>query len=336
MEIHKMKYACLFLLALWMPIVLHAQSHLTTLTYWIDDYANVQTSTISDGNIQFDIDVSSLCKGIHTFSYQVLDDTGLRSAPRLIYFLIPDLEEGSDLVAAYEYWFNRGPRTRVEFQPASPVVSLDNAVIEIKDIVPNTLDGYRFDAIEERAEVDDDVVFGIQVYDAGNRSSQAIISDTFHMSVPINLNMLFLRGDGTPLTVESPIDGRMQGMKSETIIGDSLVYTLSSQNVTADFYDAEGNQLPTNMNVLETGEVVYTLTATTSHTYVLIYNSFDARKDLSISLSAQTTSGISTVSPETATEVARYNINGQIIGSKQRGVNIIRMSDGSVRKVIIK
>ena len=41
-------------------------------------------------------------------------------------------------------------------------------------------------------------------------------------------------------------------------------------------------------------------------------------------------------SHEPAIEVARYNINGHRISSPQRGINIIRMSDGTTRKVVVK
>ena len=39
---------------------------------------------------------------------------------------------------------------------------------------------------------------------------------------------------------------------------------------------------------------------------------------------------------EPATVVARYNLNGQRITTPQRGVNILRMSDGTSRKVLVK
>ena len=37
-----------------------------------------------------------------------------------------------------------------------------------------------------------------------------------------------------------------------------------------------------------------------------------------------------------AVEVARYTIDGKLIHAPQRGINIIRMSDGSMRKVVVK
>ena len=44
--------------------------------------------------------------------------------------------------------------------------------------------------------------------------------------------------------------------------------------------------------------------------------------------------GIETIS--NITEVARYDLNGRKISSPQKGINIIRMSDGTVKKVMIK
>lgn len=314
-----------------------ADRQLSNYEYWIDDYSNVKSGATSDGNIMFDIDVASLCKGIHTFNYQVQYSNGRKSSPRLVYFLIPDLEAGAGMIAAYEYWFNHGSRTRVDLSPASPAFSLDGMAIEVKDVVPNSLEDYRFDASAEQAEVDDNVFFGMQVYDADNRGSLAVLSDSFQMVVPIELNMLTLAADGEPLTVTAPVVGRMQGMKSLTTAGDSLTYTLSSQNVMADFYDASGNRLEVTETLLDTDEVVYSLKATTATTYALFYYASDVLNTISVSLLTSESTGIDDVlSSSDAVEVARYNANGQIITGKQRGINIIRMSDGSVRKVLVK
>ena len=314
----------------------NAAKQLTQYEYWIDDYANVQSGATTDGNIQLDIDVSALCKGIHTLNYMVLDDKGRKSAPRLVHFLIPDLESGTDVIAAYDYWFNRGPRTRVELQPASPAMSLSNAIFEVKDIVPNTVEDYRFHASEERAEVADSVFFGMQVYTAGGQPSLAVLSEKFPMTVPIALNMQTLAKDGKSLTVAAPTAGRMQGMKAETAAGDSLYYVLSLENVTADFYDAAGNQLEAEREVTETGTAIYALKATSACTYMLVYGASEVQKELTATLVAQKAAGVGAVWSGDAQEVARYNTGGQAVGSRQRGVHLVRMSDGTVRKVVVK
>ena len=39
---------------------------------------------------------------------------------------------------------------------------------------------------------------------------------------------------------------------------------------------------------------------------------------------------------EPVVEVARYNMNGLLISSPQKGVNVIRYSDGTIKKVYVK
>ena len=41
-------------------------------------------------------------------------------------------------------------------------------------------------------------------------------------------------------------------------------------------------------------------------------------------------------SPEEAVEVARYSLDGRLLAEPERGVNIVKMSDGTARKVIVK
>ena len=48
------------------------------------------------------------------------------------------------------------------------------------------------------------------------------------------------------------------------------------------------------------------------------------------------TTGINDANVDNVVETARYNLNGHKINAPQHGVNIIRMSDGSVKKVVVK
>lgn len=45
---------------------------------------------------------------------------------------------------------------------------------------------------------------------------------------------------------------------------------------------------------------------------------------------------ISDVHTTTATEATRYTLDGRQVSTPQRGLNIIRLSDGTVRKVMVK
>ena len=47
-------------------------------------------------------------------------------------------------------------------------------------------------------------------------------------------------------------------------------------------------------------------------------------------------SKIEVVESGTVTEVARYTVDGRIITTPQNGVNIVKMSDGTVKKVFVK
>ena len=47
-------------------------------------------------------------------------------------------------------------------------------------------------------------------------------------------------------------------------------------------------------------------------------------------------SAITTPTKSFAKEVARYTVDGQLISAPQHGINIVKMSDGSVRKVFVK
>lgn len=42
------------------------------------------------------------------------------------------------------------------------------------------------------------------------------------------------------------------------------------------------------------------------------------------------------ISSENAEELSRFSVNGQRLDAPQKGVNIVKMSDGSVKKVVVK
>ena len=46
--------------------------------------------------------------------------------------------------------------------------------------------------------------------------------------------------------------------------------------------------------------------------------------------------GIETVNSSDATEVARFTVDGRAISAPEAGVNIVKMSDGTVKKVLVK
>ena len=60
-------------------------------------------------------------------------------------------------------------------------------------------------------------------------------------------------------------------------------------------------------------------------------NPSDIEDDLEIVTHIGTTHHAST-----ATETMRYDLSGRRIATPQRGINLIKMSDGSVRKVVVR
>ncbi len=68
------------------------------------------------------------------------------------------------------------------------------------------------------------------------------------------------------------------------------------------------------------------------------YQAEDGWKDFWNLMEWDSTTGVESaiITKSDAVELYRYNANGQILTSPQKGLNIIRMSDGSTKKVLVK
>lgn len=281
---------------------------LTAFRYWVDDFRQMKEGTTSDGQVTLDIDISQLSKGIHTLCYQVSDNTGRWSASRLCHFLIPDLEEGSDRLVAYEYWFNQGPRQRVEF---SPTASIDeNALlIETKDVEPLCItDDYVFHTAEEMVSLKGDVFFGMQVFNGAGNGSLAIVSDTVEIDMTIDPHVSEL-GDGDSIAFFAPHGGKMKGWKTICQTSDSLTYRLTPAGVKADFYDGEGRKLASTKSTDEYGNDIYGVKPDGETCYLLVYDASPVVKDMSISLD---------VISRDESGIARLDGNLQVSARKQQ------------------
>lgn len=99
-----------FIFPLWMSAFLssswlNAQS-VTEYEYWIDHHtAEVGRGGVENGLVDFNVDVSSLSDGIHTFSLRIRDDEDRWSIPytRLFYKVSKPQEQE---VVAYEYYID--------------------------------------------------------------------------------------------------------------------------------------------------------------------------------------------------------------------------------------
>lgn len=336
------------------------ERELTSYKYWIDEFDEAVKGVTSDGNVALDIDVNSLDKGLHTLGYQIGDNKGRWSAPRLLYFIVPEMEVGTDKLVAYEYWFNRGPRTRVQ-TTENKLLTLSNVMIEVKDVIPNYIPSdYTFDVKTESVSCQDNVFFGMQVFNAANQASLAVLSDSFLMTVPIDPHFLPLNNEEKQ-TFAAPTTGLMQGLKTLCSVGDSLIYTLSAQGVQADFYDANGNRLEVEIEETELGETIYELAAKTNKCYVLLYGAPDVMNELSMSLCSTRASSINDLANDlfistskqklhvestSNGSIAIYSVSGKNIVSQRfnqgkttfslpSGVYLVQVNKGKTIKVLV-
>lgn len=260
--------------------------------YWIDGAYDRAVSGVmgETGTIDLQLDLQNLCKGLHTLSYQVSDKCGKTSAPVVRYFIVPDLLPAGNKMAAYEYWFNTGPRVRVEVEPENPL-ALDNLVIEIKDVVPNEIPAdYRFETSTETVYCADNVFFGMAACDRAGHSSTAVLSDTFPMTVPVHPEFADLT-EGTTVTFEAPGPSCIRGFRMDATAGDSIAWTLNSV-CTADFYDGNGTRLPAKTKTDEDDNTIYEMKNATNRTYALLHHASAVVREMGIACTRLQTTGI--------------------------------------------
>lgn len=331
----------------------------TYCTYWIDtDFSKAKTVPFDNGNISLDLELNALSKGIHTFSYQASDDKGRLSTPSSRYFFLPDLSAYGKGIAAYEYWFNHGPRIRINVEPTNPL-SLENLWIDIQDVVPNNIpDDYLFDTERETVYCEDDVFFGMQVYDDAGKGSQAVLSDTFRITVPIDPDFIVLRNN-IESSFPAPTTGKMQGLKIEAQVGDSLYWEIT-EGGCVDFYTAEGVRMETQKEETE-GKVCYGMKAKTELTYALVYRASDILENMETVCSIVTPTGIAQttssfryhteknglwIESDMKTDVTIISLSGNTVTERsvdvgtchvnlQSGIYIVRFSNHKPVKVLI-
>ena len=293
---------------------------LTTYRYWVDDFRQLQEGTTSNGQVTLDIDVSQLSKGIHTLCYQVSDNTGRWSAPRLRHFLIPDLEEGCDQLVAYEYWFNYGPRQRVEVAPAESI-NENELLIEVKDVEPQRIpDDYVFNVAEETVSINDDVFFGMQVFNGAGRGSSAILSDTVNMAITVAPHILPLH-DSDSIGFAAPHGGKMAGWKTTCQTSDSLTYRLTAADIKANFYNGLGQKLTATKSKDEYGNTAYGVKPDDGVCYLLLHDANQVVKDMGVALAVTSN-----------TENGIVQLNNKILVSARKQQLIIRSKEtGHIR-----
>lgn len=88
--------------------------------------------------------------------------------------------------------------------------------------------------------------------------------------------------------------------------------------------------------VMENGNLVVTPKKDGTSNVTIKVNSNGKIAECVVAITVKGFVGVGDINAEDATEVARYTIDGRLLTAPERGVNIIRMSDGTVKKVLVK
>ena len=87
---------------------------------------------------------------------------------------------------------------------------------------------------------------------------------------------------------------------------------------------------------MQHGDLVITPLRAGTTDITLKINSNGKTAETTISVTVNESTGISNIETEGATVVGCYTLDGKKLDALQRGINILRMSDGTTRKVIMK
>ena len=256
-----------------LPAQTYDDNRIVGMEYWIDyDFGHRQAMACDNGTVALALDLSTLSPGVHSIAYRALDSRGIYLSPVLKHFVVPSHPEPTVTgMAAYEYWFNHGPRVHVSVEPQQQL-TLNDVVIEIKDVVPNAIvPEYEFKVDELMVYCQDSVFFGIQAFDNVGHPTTAVLSDRFFQRVPVDPHFIALTPNDTT-TFVTPLTGRIQGFRATAEVGDTISFSLSIGG-HFDLYDAEGKAAAYKTEVNEeTMCTTYTLEAASVTYFALLYD----------------------------------------------------------------
>lgn len=140
---------------------------------------------------------------------------------------------------------------------------------------------------------------------------------------------------------EAPVVADMDGV--DVTEGNATTVSLKDVATDADNMDAaivktvksvsDATVLTAEMNG---GDLVITPLKAGSADITVQVNSNGKLAETVVSVTVNEATGIDGVDTEDAEVVGRYTLDGKMLDAPQRGINIIRMSDGSIRKVIVR
>ena len=141
---------------------------------------------------------------------------------------------------------------------------------------------------------------------------------------------------------EAPVVGSIDDL-TLPLGGNTVTIDLSQLATDADNFDAAIVKTVKNVSdeavveaKMKNGSLLVTPKKQGKATITIQANSNGKLATTSFVVNVTTADGIQGAVSDGAVEVARFNADGKRISASQKGLNIIRMSDGTVRKVIVK
>jgi len=275
-------------------IIAQESTTIQTCEYWFDyDFDSRQRINMStDGLLAQQFNLAQLPRGLHSIGLRFCDSRGRWGAPYIKHFVVPLLPEPVITgMTAYEYWFNHGPRVRVEVEPQQ-TLTLSDVAIGVNDVIPNAITcDYRFNVTDETVYCPDQVFFGIQAFDNVGHPSSGILSESFALDVPVNPHFITLES-GTPVDFVTPATSSIRGFKVSVQAGDSVMFTLNDCG-EFDLYDAEGLAMEcSKTSDVATALATYTALSRSQTVYVLLWNVPQVISTMHITYNSHSPSGI--------------------------------------------
>ena len=321
-----------------------------TARYWFDnDETTAQEAPTVNGI--FDLDVSHMNIGIHAVHYQTFNAAGEGSPVRTTYFYMDELQlatlscriwiddeedealtigltgddieiEAEDLslglhdvhvvlLDAYGQWLAEGTAT---FEVKEPAIS-----ITLNDLIETFSYG---------KDLDFSGVTGLRAYTAtGFHKLTGDVMMSRVIDVPAGEGLLLM---GEPGTYEVPV------RRSYSYYANLLVPTTDTIMLTptSDGYNnylfaqrdgIDGFYLAEDGSTLAPGRAYLRIPSTGAENIRMLRMSFDDNPD-----------NLTPIPSPEGEDATIYDLSGRRVGKPQKGVNIIRMSDGTTQKVMIK
>ncbi|MBO7115841.1 MAG: dockerin type I repeat-containing protein, partial [Prevotella sp.] len=250
------------------------ENALTSYEYWIDNGEHQSADVPADGVVMLDLDISTLNEGLHSFNYRVTDKAGHTSGVIFKNFMVKKIKGDGKLIGI-DYWFNDGPRTRIDIDPAQISIDKDDVVIPLDDLKPRSImENYTFDVTTQKVQTIEDVTVGIQVFNNEEVGSEAVVETLKDYEFNIDINAIALINE-TSDTKATPQGGQIQGFSFDGAVGDSLHWEITGTDAKIDFFDADGNRLTPEAKTID-GKDVLIIKMPTTTVYALTYGATEA------------------------------------------------------------